>query len=151
MCSYYKILAAFPTPYGISLSPSYSQQLVPPTPTVKNLTVLSDFFCLYKHLQGFPGGSDSKKSACKVGDPDSIPGQEDPLERERLLTPVFLSGEFHGQRSLAGYSPWGHKEPDMTEQLIHTKLSNNVVLVSGVQQNDSAMHIHLSILFLACS
>ena len=37
-----------------------------------------------------------KKSACKVGDPDSIPGQEDPLERERLLTPVFLSGEFHG-------------------------------------------------------
>ena len=25
-------------------------------------------------------------------------------------TPVFLPGEFHGQRSLAGYSPWGHKE-----------------------------------------
>ena len=32
-------------------------------------------------------------------------------------TPVFLPGEFHGQRSLAGYSPWGHKESDMTEQL----------------------------------
>ena len=30
-------------------------------------------------------------------------------------TPVFLPGEFHGQRSLAGYSPWGHKESDMTE------------------------------------
>ena len=30
-------------------------------------------------------------------------------------TPVFLPGEFHGQRSLAGYSPWGHKELDMTE------------------------------------
>ena len=28
---------------------------------------------------------------------------------------VFLSGEFHGQRSLAGYSPWGCKESDMTE------------------------------------
>ena len=32
-----------------------------------------------------------------------------------LLTPVFLPGEFHGQRSLAGYSPWGHKELDTTE------------------------------------
>ena len=31
------------------------------------------------------------------------------------LTPVFLPGEFHGQRSLVGYSPWGHKESDMTE------------------------------------
>ena len=30
---------------------------------------------------------------------------------------IFLSGEFHGQRSLAGYSPWGHKELDMTEPL----------------------------------
>ena len=29
--------------------------------------------------------------------------------------PVFLPGEFHGQRSLAGYSPWGRKELDMTE------------------------------------
>ena len=32
-------------------------------------------------------------------------------------SPVFLPGEFHGQRSLAGYSPWDHKELDMTEQL----------------------------------
>ena len=31
--------------------------------------------------------------------------------------PVFLSGESHGQRSLAGYSPWGRKESDTTEQL----------------------------------
>ena len=30
---------------------------------------------------------------------------------------IFLPGEFHGQRSLAGYSPWGHKELDITEQL----------------------------------
>ena len=30
-------------------------------------------------------------------------------------TPVFLPGEFHGQRSLMGFSPWGHKELDMTE------------------------------------
>ena len=32
-------------------------------------------------------------------------------------SPVFLPGKFHGQRSLAGYSPWGHKESDMTEWL----------------------------------
>ena len=32
-------------------------------------------------------------------------------------TPVFLPGESHGQRSLANYSPWGHKELDMTERL----------------------------------
>ena len=32
-------------------------------------------------------------------------------------TPVFLPGESHGQRSLAGYSPWGHKEADTTEWL----------------------------------
>ena len=42
-------------------------------------------------------------------------GQEDPLEKEWQPTPVFLSGEFHEQRSLAGYSPWGLKESDKTE------------------------------------
>ena len=36
-------------------------------------------------------------------------------------TPEFLPGEFHGQRSLAGHSPQGHKESDMTEQLTHTQ------------------------------
>ena len=35
-------------------------------------------------------------------------------------TPIFLPGEFHGQRSLAGYSPWSYKELDTTEQLIYT-------------------------------
>ena len=33
--------------------------------------------------------------------------------------PVFLPGEIHGWRSLAGYSPWGHKELDMTEATYH--------------------------------
>ena len=31
-------------------------------------------------------------------------------------TPIFLPGEFYGQRNLAGYSPWGHKESDASEQ-----------------------------------
>ena len=43
-------------------------------------------------------------------------GREDPLEeRARQPTPVFLPGESHGQRSLAGYSSQGHTESDMTE------------------------------------
>ena len=43
-------------------------------------------------------------------------GQEDPPEKG-MSTPVFLPGEFHGQRNLTGYSPWGCKEPDTAEQL----------------------------------
>ena len=39
--------------------------------------------------------------------------------REWQSNPVFLPGEFHGQRILAGYSPWGCKESDTTEQLRH--------------------------------
>ena len=42
-------------------------------------------------------------------------GQEDPLEKGTQPTPVFLPGELHGQRSLAGYSPWGLKESDAKE------------------------------------
>ena len=44
-------------------------------------------------------------------------GGDDPLEKEVAFTPVFLTGKFHGQRSLVGYSPWDHKESDMTKQL----------------------------------
>ena len=43
-----------------------------------------------------------------------------PRRREWLPTPVFLTGISHGQRSLVGYSPWGRKESDTTEQLTHT-------------------------------
>ena len=42
-------------------------------------------------------------------------GQEDLLGKKWQPTPVFLPGEFHRQRSLVGYSPWGHKESDTTE------------------------------------
>ena len=40
-----------------------------------------------------------------------------PWRREWLPTPVFLPGEFQGQRSFAGYSPWDHKALDRTELL----------------------------------
>ena len=40
--------------------------------------------------------------------------QEDPLEKEMATYSSILTRESHGQ-SLVGYSPWGHKESDMTE------------------------------------
>ena len=42
-------------------------------------------------------------------------GREDPLEKEMAIHSSILPGKSHGQRSLEGYSPWGHKESDMTE------------------------------------
>ena len=65
----------------------------------------------------FPGGSNSKESACNAGDPGSILGREIPWRRKWQPTPVFLPGRFHGLRRLVGYSPWGHKESDVTEWL----------------------------------
>ena len=62
-------------------------------------------------IRGFSGSSDGKESASSAGDPGSIPGSG----REWQPTPVFLPGKSHGQRNLVGYSPWGHKELDMTE------------------------------------
>ena len=67
---------------------------------------------------GFPGGSDGKESACNMGDLGLIPrlgrspggGHGNPLQYSCPENP-------HGQRSLSGYSPWGCKESDVTEQL----------------------------------
>ena len=62
---------------------------------------------------GFPGGSEGKTSVCDVGDPSLIPGSgRCPGEGNGSPIPIFLPGESHGQRSLEGYSPWGHKESD---------------------------------------
>ena len=64
---------------------------------------------------GFPSGSDGEKSACIVEIQVRSLACEDPLEKGMTNHFIFLPGEFHGQRSLAGYRPWGHKELDMTE------------------------------------
>ena len=49
--------------------------------------------------------------------------------RKWQLTPVFLPGEYHGQRSLVSYSPWGCKELGMTEQLTYFTHSNFVDVI----------------------
>ena len=55
---------------------------------------------------------------------------EDSWRRKRQYTPGFLPGKSHGQRSLAGYSPQGHKESDTTEQLTtHSSLQQSAVIL----------------------
>ena len=63
----------------------------------------------------FQGDSVAKNLPANAGDLGSIPGLGRSPEEEMAPTPVFLPGKSHGQRSLAGYSPWGLKELDMTE------------------------------------
>ena len=49
---------------------------------------------------------------------DLIPGSgRSPGEENGYPTPVFLPGKSNGQRGLVGYTPWSHKESDMTERL----------------------------------
>ena len=61
-------------------------------------------------------------------------GQEDSLEKRMATHSSILAGEFHGQGSLAGYSPWGCKESDMTEQLT-LSLSTNFGRSIGKEVN----------------
>ena len=58
-------------------------------------------------------------------------GQEDPLEEGMATTPVFLPGESHGQRGLAGYSPQGHKELHTTEATQHTSVRSCFTILSS--------------------
>ena len=63
-----------------------------------------------------PCGSDGKKICLQCRRPGFYTQVgKIPWGREWQPTPVFLPGEFHGQRSLVGYSPWGPKELDVTE------------------------------------
>ena len=91
-----------------------------------SILVYYSIICLF-HLAryhvcfGFPRWLSGKESACQCRRGrecrfDPWVGKI-PWGREWQPTSVFLPGKFHGQRSLAGYSPWGHKESDMTEQL----------------------------------
>ena len=67
--------------------------------------------------RGFPRGSDGENPSAMQGTWVHSLGQEDSLERKQQPTPVFLPGEFHGQRSLVGYRPWDHKKSATTERL----------------------------------
>ena len=79
-------------------------------------------------IWGFPGSSDSKEPACNVGDRVQFLGQEDPWRREWLTTPVFLPGEFYGQRNLVDSSTCSHKDSDTTEQPTLSLVSFHVLI-----------------------
>ena len=70
-------------------------------------------------VQGFPGGASGKEPTCQCRRCKRLRFyswvRKIPWRRQWLPTPVFLPGKFHGQSSLAGYSLWGCKESDMTE------------------------------------
>ena len=81
--------------------------------------------------QGFPGGTSDKEPACqckrlKRHGFDSWVGKIS-WRRAWQPTPVFLLGESHGQRSLAGYSPWGHKESDTSSSTPVEKVKSYAV------------------------
>ena len=61
---------------------------------------------------GFPGGLDGKESIFNVGESGLIlgSGRKIPGEWNGYPLPVFLPREFHGQRNLVDYNPWGHKK-----------------------------------------
>ena len=70
------------------------------------------FIVVASLVAGFPCGLAGKEAACSSGDLDFIPGLGRSPGKWKCYTlpPVFWPGEFHGP-----YSPWGHKEFDMTE------------------------------------
>ena len=77
----------------------------------KSWTQLGDY-----HLYVLPRWLSGKESTSKYKDLGLIPGLgKFPWRRAWQPTPVFLPGESQGQRSLVGYSPWGHRETRLSD------------------------------------
>ena len=108
----------------------------------------------------FPGGSGGKESVCNVGDPGLIPGLgRSPGEGngDTIQYSCLEHSMDGGAWGRVGYSPWGGKEFDMTEQLTHrdtksfittTKLFKSQVFTS---QCSSALYIYYAVKSEACS
>ena len=110
--------------------------------------MLNIFILEYSRL-GFPDSSNGKEPACNVGDLVLIPGwgrstgemHGNPLQYSCLENPTDRRAWWatvHGVRK---------SQTDMTQRLIHTWLINNVMMVPDVQQSDSVIHVHGSVLF----
>ena len=83
---------------------------------------------------GFPSGAVVKSMPANAGDERDVglipgPWVKTLWSRKKQPTPVFLSGKFHEQRSLEGYSSWGHKQLDMTK---HTHTQDVCLIPSGL-------------------
>ena len=81
---------------------------------------------------GFPGGSVVKNPPANAGDMGLIPGSgRSPEGGNGNPLPIFLPGEYLGQRSLVGFSPWGHEEL--------TQLSTHAFFLDHYNYNTSIM------------
>jgi len=98
------------------------------------LRIMACYFIKIILFLGFPGDSDGKESACNAGGLSSIPGSgRSPRRRKWQLTPVFLPGEFHGQRSLAGHR---------LQRLILTSFSFSPLFFYGMRQGKEKGKTH---------
>ena len=83
-----------------------------------------------QHFEGFPGGSVVKNLLTMEETQET---RFDPCvgkRRKWQLTPVFLPGKSHGQRSLAGYRLWGHKELNTTEHIRKPPFARNTIAIA---------------------
>ena len=99
-----------PAQNGLPISPNLKHSLIC-YHSILNYLVISTYW-------GFPGGISGKESACQCRRHKKHgfnSWRKKPWSRKWQPTSAFLPGKFHGQRSRVGYSPWGHKELDMTE------------------------------------
>ena len=83
-----------------------------------------------------------KESAYQVEDVGLVSGQKKMGKLQP--TPVFLPGKSHGQRSLVGYSPWGRKESDTTEQLNKKKHVFRCLRIARTKQRNSMKVIQVT-------
>ena len=77
------------------------------------------YFSLYL---GFPGGSDSKESACSAGDPGLVPGQEDPLDKEMATHSSIPDWRIPGTEEPSGLPSTG------SQRVGHDCLTNTFIL-----------------------
>ena len=96
----------------------------------EKVEAVTDFiFSGSKITRGFSGGSDGKNVYLQCGRPGFNSWvRKIPWRRKWQPTPVLLPGKFHGWRSLVGYSQWGCKESDTTEQF-HFHFSKSLWMV----------------------
>ena len=84
----------------------------------KSITANGDYYASAESADGYSAVSVAVPNTYSAGDEGKVVSNGALVtQREQLLTPLFLPGEFHAQRSLADYSPWGHKQLDTTERL----------------------------------
>ena len=118
---YPKSLHILPWPLSLASAPVALQY--PPirnsSETFPTITTLA-FIILYK-TYWLPRWYSGKESVCQCKRCLFSPwAGKIPWRRKWQPAPILLPGKFHGQRSLVGYSPWGHKESDMIEHTYQT-------------------------------